>query len=74
MYRTVTVYLNINQDDLLLYYEGAVSEVITRDSNGLKIQFPISILRPFVLHGGVRGRFEICFDSANKFIDIKRVS
>jgi len=73
MHRTTTVYLKISSDDLLRYYQGAVTEVLAHDVNGVKIQFPISILRPYILHGGISGYFEICFDSANKFIDIKKV-
>ena len=67
------MYLKISQEELLRYYQGTVTEVLAHDVNGVKIQFPISILRPYILHGGISGYFEIRFDRSNKFIDIKRV-
>ena len=66
------VHINISADKLLHYYSGAVRSVIARDDRGVRVQFPLEVLRPFVCHGGIQGDFIIRVDENNKFIDIKQ--
>ena len=66
--------LNISQDVLLSYYEGAARYVVVTAMDGRTIQFPANILRRFVSGDGVRGIFEMEFDENNKFVDLRRIS
>ena len=66
--------LNIPQDTLLSYYEGAARTVAVKSLDGRSIQFPANILRQFVTGDGVRGIFELEFDENNKFVNMRRVS
>ena len=72
--RKVRFALNIPQDVLLSYYEGTARAVAVKSVDGRSIQFPASILRPFVTRDGVRGIFEIEYDENNKWVDVKRIS
>ena len=65
--------LNISQDVLLSYYEGAAKSVVVKSMDGRSIQFPANILRQFVTADGVQGLFEMEFDENNKFVGIHRV-
>ena len=44
-----------------------------RARDGRRVQFPANILKPFLLHSGIRGTFCIEFDAAGKFSGIRRV-
>lgn len=66
--------LAISADEILRYYQGAASTVRVVAEDGRRVDFPASRLRPFVGPEGVYGRFELEFDSANKFQALKRLS
>jgi hypothetical protein len=55
-----------------LWYEGRVQQVIATDHTGRNVQFPISILRPFITHDGVSGVFELEVDQDERLVSIKR--
>lgn len=55
------------------FYAGKVKHVIAQDSNGVTVQFPAEILRPFVTVNGIHGHFVIRMDNNNKFVDIRRL-
>lgn len=57
--------LNIHAEDYRAYYSGQIQRISVITSEGVRIEFPAEYLRPFVTHGGVHGRFEICFDDMN---------
>ena len=65
--------LNIPQDVLLSYYEGAARAVVVKSMDGRSIQFPANVLRQFVTSEGVQGIFEMEFDADNKFVGLRRV-
>ena len=65
--------LNISADKLLHYYSGSVRNLVTYDDQGVRIQFPLQVLRPFVRHGGIQGEFLMRVDDNNKFIDIQQL-
>lgn len=71
--RSVIVDIAISPEEYQLAYQG-VNAVWARCEDGRRIRFPANILRPFVLHDGVRGRFRIAFDDANKFAGIERLA
>jgi hypothetical protein len=71
--RKLHVILHISSTDYQTYYSGAVRNVAATTTNGLKVQFPANILRPFVGHDGIHGEFVIEFDENNKFIGIDKI-
>ncbi|MBR9827325.1 MAG: DUF2835 domain-containing protein [Oceanospirillales bacterium] len=70
----IVVDLRISSDECLKLYNGPSRVVSTRARDGRRVQFPAAVLRPWVLHDGVRGCFRIRFTPEGKFSDIKRLS
>ena len=66
--------LNISADKLLSYYSGKVRNVIAKCDDGTTIQFPVEILRPFISHEGINGRFVIRYDENNKLAGIEKIT
>ena len=71
--RRIEVSLDIPADRLMAYYRDGVQNVVARDREGRHVQFPVAALRPFVEHGGVRGRFVLRVDARNKLLGIERL-
>ena len=72
--RAYRVNLNLNVDQMERFYGGGVRNVWARDVNGLRLQFPVASLRPFVSHAGVRGHFELLVDKDARLQSIRRIS
>ncbi len=49
--------LEISPEEYLEYYRGVLKQVMVRCSSGETVQFPASLLQPFLLPNGIRGRF-----------------
>lgn len=71
--KSIIVNIAISAEEFQRLYEGNVKTVFAHSIDGRSIRFPAGILRPFVLHTGVRGTFEIEFDEENRFKAIKRL-
>lgn len=69
----IIVDLRISRDEYLKLYRGLSQVVSTRALDGRRVQFPANILRPWVTHAGIHGRFLIRFTAAGKFSDIRRL-
>lgn len=67
---SVTVQLSLSADEMLKLYSGSARDVVALAENGQTVRFPAAILRPYVTHSGVQGRFRIRFDAAGRFVDI----
>ncbi len=63
----------LSHAQLQSYYAGQVSFVWARDANGVRLQFPLNVLRRYVDHNGLRGRFELCVDGHNRLQSIRRI-
>ncbi|MFV2054950.1 MAG: DUF2835 family protein [Thiohalomonadales bacterium] len=73
----MTVYefnLQLSAEKIQAYYAGAVKHVVAQDIRGIKVQFPVAVLRPFVTNNGINGRFIIRMDTNNRFVDIRQLS
>ena len=68
----VTVQLNISSERFQAYYQGTVESVVTTASDGRTVKFPARVLRTFLTYQGIKGTFEITFDSNLKFQAIRR--
>jgi hypothetical protein len=70
----VVIDVSLSYDDMLKAYQGTVRTVQGIDVKGRKIRFPADILREFVTHDGVYGRFQIKISENNHFEGIKRLN
>ena len=48
-------------------------DVLATSVDGRRVRFPAMILRPFVTHVGIRGRFRILFDENHRFQGIEKI-
>ena len=71
--RTVRFNLAISSNNYLSYYQGRARSVSGMADDGSRIKFPAEHLRPFVMHDGVQGRFELVFDDNNRFIALRKI-
>lgn len=71
--KSLVVNLAIEADEFVRLYKGTARDVVARATNGQTVRFPANILRPFVTHDGVRGRFKISFNANGKLIAIDRL-
>ncbi len=71
-YRSYTVHLDISAEAYREMYRGVVRNVIARDLEGRRIQFPAMALRSFVTASGIQGRFVVRVDADNRLVDIQR--
>jgi hypothetical protein len=58
--------LHISAQDYLPYYRGEVRNVLARCADGRTVQFPATLLTPFVSSGGIRGSFVLTCDEGGK--------
>lgn len=66
--------LSISAEEFQRLYQGSVRDVVALADDGRRLRFPAAILRPYVLHDGVRGRFRLHFDEHNRFQSIERLA
>jgi hypothetical protein len=71
--KSLVVNLAISAEEFQRLYMGSAQSVVARSLDGRNVRFPAAILRPFVLHNGIRGQFEIVFDETNRFQTINRL-
>ncbi|MAM89463.1 MAG: hypothetical protein CME36_19360 [unclassified Hahellaceae] len=71
---TLVLDLSITPDEFLRVYQGQAKAVSAISVDGRRVQFPAAVLRPYLLHEGIQGRFEIEFDSEHKFAGIRRLN
>lgn len=69
----VVMNLSISPEEYQRLYQGAVRDVVATSVDGRRIRFPAMILRPWVTHTGIRGRFRLLFDEQNRFQKIEKI-
>lgn len=70
----VTFRLQISAAELMRYYRGEAQVVVVQGENGLRLQLPAGVLRPFVGEDGIRGRFVIRYTEGGKLGSLRRLS
>lgn len=66
-------YLDLGHDDVLAYYQGHYQVISALTTEGLRIEFPASAIKPYVSHDGIHGLFAIEFDDNHKLVGVQRV-
>ena len=64
--------LRITADEYVKRYYGFGTTVTAQARDGRSVQFPASILQPYVTHGGIEGSFCIDVDELGKFKSITK--
>ena len=64
--------LNLSREQFMRYYRGSADAVVARSPDGRTVRFPARLLRPFVSHDGVQGRFRLRFQG-HRLLDLNRV-
>jgi hypothetical protein len=54
--------LDISPEKYLDYYRGLLLHVIVESTKGTTVQFPASLLQPFLMPEGIRGMFVLTCD------------
>ncbi|HKJ21786.1 MAG TPA: DUF2835 family protein [Gammaproteobacteria bacterium] len=70
----VRFHLHIPADVYLSYYQGQARHVLVATDEGLKVQFPARLLRPYVTREGVTGEFRLRYDEHHKLVGLDKLS
>ena len=71
--QTVVFSIFISADEMRRYYSGSANTVMARTEDGIQVRFPVHLLRPYVTHSGVRGRFALQFDQNHQSTGFWRI-
>lgn len=69
----VELNIYLSAEEFMAYYQGRAQSVLAFTASGQSIQFPAAVLRPFLSHKGVQGRFSLAFDNNGKLQDLQRI-
>ena len=70
----VTFHLRIPADAYLSYYQGQARQVLVTTREGLKVQFPAALLRPYVTRDGISGEFRLRYDEHRRLVGLDRLA
>ena len=65
-------HLSISSDKYLAYDRGTIRQVVARCADGLTLQFPASLLQPFITSEGIHGDFLLTCSDDNKGAELRR--
>ncbi|OEE62212.1 hypothetical protein A1OO_08280 [Enterovibrio norvegicus FF-33] len=65
--------LDISYHTFQQHYAGVASTVVVKTDNGLTLQLPASRLRPYLSQLGLKGRFRLVVDEANRFKSLELI-
>lgn len=65
--------LNLSAEKCLDYYRGVATHVVARSAEGVTLQFPASLLTPFITPSGIHGRFVMTCDEAHRGAELRRI-
>jgi predicted ester cyclase len=65
--------IKISPDEYLKSYEHPQAVVFVMSDDGRRVKFPANLLKRFVGHNGIEGRFRIDFDAAGKCLGVERL-
>lgn len=68
------IQLDISTQQFWNYYSQNINSIIATSTDGQRVQFPASVLQPYVTHAGIQGTFCLTVDEDAKFKSIGRVN
>lgn len=66
--------INLSYEKFFEVYKGHAKYVVVKAIDGRTLQFPAEILKPYLTHTGIQGRFIIYFDDKNKFKSLEKMN
>lgn len=69
----LTVWIKIDANTFVGYYQGKIKTVVATADNGKKVSMPANILQPFVTKQGINGHFQVDFDEHGKVTNISNI-
>ena len=54
------------------YYRGNVRNVVVTTDEGLRLQLPVEVFRPYVTEAGIYGVFTVCVDGNHKLLQLEK--
>ena len=66
-------HLDLTPEEYLDYYRGVLRQVMVASKDGLTVQFPASLLQPFLTPEGIHGDFVLTCNERFKQADLKRL-
>ena len=64
--------IKISPDEYLKSYEHPQAVVFVMSDDGRRVKFPANLLKRFVGHNGIEGRFRIDFDAVSVIVKYQR--
>jgi len=71
---TLVFKLNISRAAYLQYYRGRARSVVVISEDGRTVSFPANVLRRFLSHEGIQGKYVMHYDEHNRFAGIERIA
>jgi hypothetical protein len=71
--QTFTIDLDISAAELARWYRGSANVVRACSRDGRWLQFPATVLRPFVTRDGIKGTFAVAIDDERKLLGFRKV-
>jgi hypothetical protein len=65
--------LDITSHQYLSYYRGAIKHVVVQCTTGATVQFPASLLTPFITESGVHGQFVLTCDDDHRGSELLKI-
>lgn len=62
--------MKISQEECLRYYQGGVKTLSAASEDGRRVRFPANVIKKFINHHGISGRFQLNYDPEGKLLDI----
>jgi hypothetical protein len=65
--------IDITAHQYLSYYRGSIKQVVVQCTTGATLQFPASLLTPFITESGVHGQFVLTCDDDNRGSELLKI-
>jgi glucose-6-phosphate isomerase len=70
---SISFSLYITSGEYLKSYQHNEAVVVVMSDDGRRVKFPANLLKRFVMHNGIQGRFRINYDSSGKCLGVERL-
>ena len=64
--------IDITPHQYLSYYRGLIKQVVVQSRAGATVQFPASLLTPYITEAGIHGEFELTCGDDQKGAVLRR--
>ena len=72
--RQVEFWLELDAQSYLSYYRGQIKNIQVTSFCQQRVKFPASLLKPFITHAGVKGRFVLTYLTSGKVVSLTKIN